>query len=292
MDHTLRFWGVRGSLPSPGPSTAGVGGNTSCVEVVLGGARFVIDGGTGLRALGAARRGAPLEATLLFSHLHWDHIQGVPFFAPLYHPASRVTFVGPAGLREALVRQMSRPTFPVTMDEAFAARVDFRVVAPGERLTIADVEIATEALAHPGGAIGYRLRCGDGGVAYLCDHEQGAAPWPERLVALAAGAEAIVADTQYLPEEYPAKVGWGHGTFVELCALADRAGADRLYLTHHDPLRSDADVRAMEARAREAFAGARAAAESGPVALRRGCGASPGAIERRRRDSAAPRSTT
>ncbi len=141
MKNTLRFWGVRGSLPSPGAATAGVGGNTSCVEIDLGGQRIIIDGGSGLRAFAAAGGGAPIEAMILFSHVHWDHIQGIPFFSPLYHPGSRVTMVGPAGLREALIMQMSRPTFPVTMDEVFAAEIDFQVVAPGDSFEIGDVEV-------------------------------------------------------------------------------------------------------------------------------------------------------
>jgi len=124
MSSTITFWGVRGSVASPGAGTSQVGGNTTCSEVRLGNERILLDGGTGLLALGAAWGSEPMRATMLFSHLHWDHIQGVPFFGPLYHPGSRFRLVGPKGLQAALQRQMSKPSFPVGM-EAMGGQLEF-----------------------------------------------------------------------------------------------------------------------------------------------------------------------
>lgn len=265
MDNTLRFWGVRGSLPAPGAGTIGVGGNTSCVEVNLGGQRFIIDGGTGLRALGAAQGGRPLEATMLFSHMHWDHIQGIPFFSSLYHPKSRLTIYGPAGLEEALKTQMSSPTFPVGMD-VMGADITFMTVKAGDRFEIEGVEVRTAELNHPGGSIGYRLSCNGKGVVYLCDHEQGTEPVGESILDLVQGADILIADAQYTPEEYSTKVGWGHSTYEQAAhiALAGRVG--RLLLTHHEPLRGDSAVADLERRAQDVFE-ATAAAREGNVIM-------------------------
>ncbi|MCC6750371.1 MAG: MBL fold metallo-hydrolase [Deltaproteobacteria bacterium] len=253
MTHFVRFWGVRGSVPCPGPATAEVGGNTSCVEVRLGGERILLDGGTGLRQLGLRQAGLPLEATLLFGHLHWDHIQGVPFCAPLYHPQSRVRLVGPQGLLRALATQMSGgPTFPIGL-EALSAQLAVEPIDAGARFRVGSVEIATTALRHPGGVIGYRLTAHGRSVVYACDVEHAAEGLDAPLVELARGADLLVYDAQYLPEEYPAKVGWGHSTFERGAALARAAGVGQLALTHHDPSRTDAAVAELEARARALF---------------------------------------
>lgn len=248
MEYNARFWGVRGSISAPGAATLSVGGNTTCVEIAFGGEQIVIDAGTGFRALGARLGVEPITATILFSHLHWDHIQGLPFFAPLFHPGTEITLIGPAGLQEVLAGQMSRPTFPVDMD-VFAARLRFVVVEPGEQLSVGDVRVATAALNHPGGAIAYRLDHGGKALVHACDHEQGAATSDDGLVALARGADLLVCDAQYLPEEYPAKRGWGHSTYEQAVALARAAGVDTLALTHHEPTRSDAEMAWIETRA-------------------------------------------
>lgn len=260
MDRFVRFWGVRGSISSPGQSTLAVGGNTSCVEVRLGRELVILDGGTGLRELGASLCGRPRRATFLFTHLHWDHIQGLPFFAPFYQPAGELTLMGPARLHQALKSQMSRPTFPVSM-EVFAARLRFETIEPGDRFELGDLEVATAPLHHPGGAIGYRLSCQGRSVVYACDHECGDAEHDRGLIELSRGADALIIDAQYLPEEYPAKRGWGHSTFEQVTALAREAGVRQLLLTHHEPTRSDADVACVEDRARRRFAATRAARE-------------------------------
>lgn len=267
MDDLLRFWGVRGSIASPGPSTAGVGGNTSCVEVRLGGERLVLDAGTGLRSLGAAQGGEALRATLLFGHLHWDHIQGVPFLSSLFDARTAVRMIGPRGLRAALERQMSRPSFPVTM-AAMAARIEVEEVDPGASFTVGDVLVTTAPLDHPGGCIGYRLARGDLAVAYACDVEHRPRGLDERLFDLARGAEVLVHDAQYTPEEQAHRTGWGHSTFEKGAELADVAGVRWLALTHHDPGRDDAGVARIEARARELFPRTFAAREGIELPLR------------------------
>lgn len=260
MTDTIRFWGVRGSIPTPGPATAGVGGNTSCVEVQLGGERIILDGGSGLRRLGLACGGAALRAHVLFGHLHWDHIQGVPFFGPLFHPDSRLHLMGPRGLHEALAAQMSPPSFPVGM-QAFSARLSFETIAAGCRFEIGSVDVRTAPLRHPGGCIGYRLEHGGRAVVYACDTEHPAEGFDEPLLELASAADVLIYDAQYTPDEYPRRVGWGHSTFERGAALACCVGARTLLLSHHDPARTDEAVGALEREARERFSGARAARE-------------------------------
>lgn len=263
MEHNdfIRFWGVRGSIPVPGRETQSIGGNTSCVEIQLAGQRLIVDGGSGLRQLGAQQGGVPMQATMLFSHLHWDHIQGLPFFAPLYDPRSALVLRGPAGLRRALAKQMSGPTFPVGM-EIFNAALEISPLSAGARFYVGRVQVETCALNHPGGAIGYRLSAGGRSVVYACDHEHPADGSLHReLLELSLGADALIIDAQYLPEEMEGKRGWGHSTYAEGVRLARAAGVGRLLLTHHDPARSDAQVKAIEARAKKLFDGASVARE-------------------------------
>ncbi|MBN2497799.1 MAG: MBL fold metallo-hydrolase [Deltaproteobacteria bacterium] len=266
MKASIRFWGVRGSIPSCGAHTPRVGGNTSCTEIEIGGRRIILDGGTGLRAMGAACAGGHFSGCILFSHLHWDHIQGVPFFAPLYHPGSRIILMGPEGLRDALERQMSRPFFPVGMD-AMRARIRFRTVKPGADFAFGPVRVRTCALHHPGGAIAYRLEHGDMSAVHALDHEFGDASCDGALIELARGADVLIADAQYLPEEYPSRRGWGHGTYEHCAALAESAGVARLVLAHHDPQRDDGDVFFAEQQARLLFAASQAAREGTQIAL-------------------------
>ena len=260
MERSIRFWGVRGSISAPGLATMTVGGNTSCLEVRLGEDLIVIDGGTGLRALGAHLGVTPVRGTILFSHLHWDHIQGVPFFVPLFHPASEVTLVGPTGLEEVLMSQMSRPTFPVGMD-VFPANIHFVTVAPHEELDLGGVRVTTAPLNHPGGAIGYRVTDGEVSMAYGCDHEVGEIPSPSSLADLVRGTDVAVLDAQYLPEEYPARIGWGHSTYAQDAEIARAARVGQLLLTHHEPTRTDTQVAKIERHARRLFPASRAARE-------------------------------
>ena len=261
----IRFWGVRGSIASPGPETAGVGGNTSCVELACGKTRIVLDAGTGLRGLGNAlcATGAPVEATLLLSHYHWDHIQGLPFFVPVYMRSTSLTVVGAgsgvAGVRQALEHQMRAPVFPVRLDET-AARITTREVAPAEVFEVGEAVVRVARGNHPGGVLAYRVEHEGRSVVYATDTEHYACVDPA-LRALAEGADVLIYDAQYLPEEYPGKLGWGHSTYAHGVELARSAGVSRLVLFHHDPSRTDEGVSAIEARTRESLPGAIAARE-------------------------------
>lgn len=266
----VRFWGVRGSIATPGPDTREVGGNTSAVEVVACGQRFVLDAGTGLRALGQrmAREGQ-CRATLLLSHYHWDHIQGLPFFVPLYLPSTELQVVGGAlgvsSVREALEQQMRPPGFPVRLDEV-AARLEAREVRSGDRFHVGEVQVRVLRGNHPGGVLAYRLDAAGQSLVYATDIEHYACVDPA-LRAFAEGADVLVYDAQYTDAEYageggrPPKVGWGHSTVSAGCELARAAGVGRYVLFHHDPARTDREVAALEAEAQLRVPGALAARE-------------------------------
>lgn len=271
MELTIQFFGVRGSIASPGPSTVGVGGNTPCVEVRCGDTVLVLDAGTGMRALGERLLAEGIrEHTVLSSHLHWDHIQGLPFFLPAWIPGHRVTLVGREGIRGALEAQMTPPCFPVRVAD-MKAELAFREIASGEQIRIGAASVRAAQLNHPGGVLGYRVDYGGRGVVYATDTEHYACPDPH-LVELARGADVLIYDAMYTPDEYagragPAKVGWGHSTWEAGVAVADAAGVDRLVLFHHDPQRSDAAVEAIERAADRARPGTVAAREGDVIAL-------------------------
>ena len=273
----VRFWGTRGSIATPGPATLRFGGNTSCVEVTTGsGACFILDCGTGARELGAAlmARKPPLCATILLSHTHWDHIQGFPFFAPLFLPGNRITVCGPEGsgrsLREVLSGQMEFTYFPVDIEQLPAAIV-FKELGEGTH-EFEGVRVTAQFLHHPAMTLGYRLEADGAAIVYLCDHEQfSEALWHDdpasshaesivhagdrRHARFMAGADLVIHDAQYTPEEYPAKKNWGHSTYEYAVRLAASAGVRRLVLTHHDPMHDDAFVAGIEGRARTLAAG-------------------------------------
>jgi phosphoribosyl 1,2-cyclic phosphodiesterase len=266
----IRFWGVRGSIASPGPETALVGGNTSCVEVRCGSEHIVLDAGTGLRTLGneLMKRKGPLSTTLLLSHFHWDHIQGLPFFVPAYLPTTKLGVVGSSDgrhtLRDKLSRQMTEPHFPVQLDD-LSAELTYREVRPGQTFEIGDVRVRVARLNHPGGVYAYRLEHEGRSVVYATDTEHYACIDP-MLLALARGADMVVYDAQYTPEEYRgekggSKVGWGHSTYVAGAELAKAAGIGQLVLFHHDPQRTDEGVAGIEQAAQALFADSVAARE-------------------------------
>jgi phosphoribosyl 1,2-cyclic phosphodiesterase len=263
----IRFWGVRGSIAAAGRDTAEVGGNTSCVEVRCGDTLVILDAGTGLRALGGALGGAPLRAHLLLSHLHWDHIQGFPFFAPAYAPGNRLTLhaperCAPAGdVRAAFAAQMRAPHFPVGL-EAMRADLRFCAVAAGAVLRLDDVVVRAAAARHPNGCLAYRLGAGGRSVVYATDteHDPGGGLDGE-LAALARGADVLIYDAQYTAAEYPSRRGWGHSTAAEGARLAAAAGVGQLVLFHHDPAHDDAAIARIEAATRGLFPGTVAARE-------------------------------
>jgi CheY-like chemotaxis protein/phosphoribosyl 1,2-cyclic phosphodiesterase len=270
----VRIWGTRGSIATPGPSTLRFGGNTSCVELVTNaGQRFIFDCGTGARPLGMelmANAPKPVRATILLGHTHWDHIQGFPFFAPLFVPNNEFTICAPAGVKSTLAGtlagQMEFTYFPVELNQ-LPARIGYRDLSEGT-YDFDGVRVITRFLNHPATCLGYRIEADDAVVVYAADHEPfGANLWRDAAHAgqidaiLHKGdlghaefmkhADLLIHDAQYTPEEYPAKKNWGHSSFdyvVELAALAD---VRHLALTHHDPLHDDAALDEIEARARE-----------------------------------------
>jgi phosphoribosyl 1,2-cyclic phosphodiesterase len=266
MSHplTARFLGVRGSIATPGAAFAGVGGNTSCVEISAGDTRIILDAGTGLRALGDERlRQGLRHHTILLSHLHWDHLQGLPFFSPVYVPGHRVEIAtGPNGtlpLTEAVAALFSAPFFPVEFP-AVSEQLSLRELRANERFTIGDITISMARLNHPDPVYGFRLEAGGHSIVYATDTEHYSCVDPT-LRKLAAGADILIYDCQYRPEEYPARVGWGHSTWQAGAELARAAGVPQLVLFHHDPGRTDEQVAEIEREARAALPGTVAARE-------------------------------
>ncbi len=266
----VRFWGVRGSIPTPGPSTIAIGGNTSCVEVRAGAHLLVFDGGTGLRLLGdALRPEMPRTIHLFFSHVHWDHIQGFPFFLPAFVKGNVIHMYGGANIvgtvETALAGQMETPNFPVHLRD-LPASLHFHDLDEGEVVTLeGGVRISNAQGNHPGGVFAYRVEHGGRSVVYATDTEHRDAV-DAKLVALAQGADVVIYDTMYTPEEYegrigPPKKGWGHSHFVAGVELMRAAGAKRYVLFHHDPSQDDAAVLEKERRTRELFPDADVARE-------------------------------
>ena len=267
----IRFWGVRGSIAVSGNSFVKTGGNTSCVEVEEEGHRLILDGGTGLRALGAEIGFQPIEATLLFSHVHWDHIQGVPFFTPALHPGSKLTIAGAGeSVHEALASQMKPPTFPVSLD-ALSADIRYLELKNDKPFESGPFRIVPFHLDHPNGVLGFHIETEHNSLVYATDVEHGERVDP-RLIRHSVGADLLIHDAQYTPAEYhggggPSRVGWGHSVWTQAIETALRANVGQLALFHHDPCRTDDDVEAIEGLARQCFANAFAAREGIEMAL-------------------------
>lgn len=262
-DLTVRFLGVRGSIATPGPDKT-AGGNTACVEVTAGDTRIILDAGTGLRTLGDERMAkGPRHSTILLSHLHWDHVAGLPFFTPIYVPGHRVEIAsGPNGVmpHEEAIRSLFRaPFFPVDYAQ-LADQVSTRELRANEKFTIGDITITMAKLNHPDPVYGFRLEHGGQSIVYATDTEHFACVDPT-LKKLAAGADILIYDSQYTPEEYPSKVGWGHSTWLAGAELARAAGVPQLVMFHHDPNRTDAQLAAIEAEAQKSLPGTVAARE-------------------------------
>jgi phosphoribosyl 1,2-cyclic phosphodiesterase len=265
QDHGLsvRFLGVRGSIPTPGPLTT-AGGNTACLEVTAGDTRIILDAGSGLRALGDERMAmGPRHSTILLSHLHWDHVCGLPFFTPIYVPGHRVEIAsGPNGVmptQDAIRALFRAPFFPVDFADV-AAQVSVRELPGNDRFTIGDITVTLAKLNHPDPVYGFRLEHAGHSIVYATDTEHFACVDPT-LKRLAAGADILIYDAQYTPEEYPGKVGWGHSTWQAGAELARAAGVPQLVLFHHDPNRTDAQLAAIEAQAQAQLRGTVAARE-------------------------------
>ncbi len=272
----VTFWGVRGSIPTPGPTTVRYGGNTSCVEVRAGGEILILDAGTGLRLLGQQLagefNGQPLNLTLMLTHTHWDHIQGLPFFLPVYQPQNHLRILGYEGARHGLdnvlASQMESPFFPIGLKQ-LPANVQIEELKDLS-FTVGEVHVKARVANHPGVCVGYRLFTPTGSVAFFPDNESHAGyrhspqtPGAEetqqvfaqredrKLADFLRGTDMLIMDAQYDREEYPEHVHWGHGCVDDVVALALTAEVKRLFLFHHDPDHDDARIDRMVARARE-----------------------------------------
>jgi len=270
MSYTVTFWGTRGSIPTPGAHTARYGGNTPCVAVQgAGGGLVILDAGTGIRALGSRlveRQNGGVNAEVLLSHAHWDHIQGLPHFKPFFSPGNAVRIWGSrqgnASLEAILRRQMDPAVFPVPLD-ALSARLTVQHIEPGE-FTIGEFRVQAMRLRHPGTTLGYRLTPLAGGpaMAYVTDNELGegtdyglAPSWRAEFVRFLDGAELLIHDAMYTPAELETHRGWGHSTFAEAVAVAQEAGVRRLVLFHHEPDHGDDAMDRLLAEARRLVAG-------------------------------------
>lgn len=275
----LRLWGVRGSIPAPGPRTVRYGGNTPCVELRgPTGDLLVLDAGTGIRELGvslAARSAGPVNGHILLTHAHWDHIQGLPFFAPLFAEGNQFVIWGSRQLQPRLAHvlrdQMAPEVFPVRFDQ-LAAAIEVREVGEAGQL-LGQCLVHSHPARHPGGALGYRVApCNspEASLVYLPDNELSPdvpypdqpADWRDRLVAFARGAAVLVHDSMYTAEEYRSHRGWGHSTYEDAVALALDANVGTLVLFHHEPARTDDELDALVEHCRR-----HAAARGGRLAI-------------------------
>ena len=240
----IRFWGTRGSIPTPGPTTVRYGGNTSCVEVRDStGTLLVLDAGTGLRELGIAlmnSNGArPFSIDLLLSHLHWDHIQGIPFFRPAYDPNSTLRIRGPKQsrpMKELLGMGMDDPFFPVDLDD-LPVKLQVGELADGSDEKIGAFRVRSAHLYHPAPALAYRVEADGRSLVYATDTEDPFSGKVNPVVALARGADTLIHDAQFVKSDF--KPTWGHSTIESAIEVAANAKVKRLVLYHHDPDRSD-----------------------------------------------------
>ena len=259
----VRFWGTRGSIACPGPTTVRYGGNTTCIEVRTdGGEVLIYDGGTGIRKLGLSLLSqGPVDCHILLTHTHWDHIQGIPFFVPIFLPGSKVHFHGPAdpiykrSLRELLKGQFDYAYFPVTEGE-LKAEIHYTDVREGQSFQVGEAKVTPIRMNHPVVTFGYRIDADGTSVFFTGDHEplqniyesndpafqeyeSIIAEKRQNLINPLMNVHTLIGDTMYTEEEYPTRVGWGHGTTVSNLEFARVVQAKRLILTHHDPERTD-----------------------------------------------------
>ncbi len=254
----IHFWGVRGSIACPGAATLRYGGNTPCVEMLVGGHRLIFDAGTGIHVLGQSLLAhLPVNGHLFFSHSHWDHIQGFPFFSPAFMAGNEFDIYGatmPSGMtiEQRLSDQMMQPNFPVPL-QVMDANLRFHNLEYGDRVRLGDVTVETGLLNHPGGAMGYRVNWQDRSVAYITDTEHFSTDLDREVLALADRADVLIYDCTYTDEEYPSKVGWGHSTWQEAVKIAIAAQVKRLVIFHHDPSHDDEFMDEIAIRAAEVF---------------------------------------
>ena len=269
-DFLVRFWGVRGSLPTPGPETCKYGGNTSCVEIRAGKEIFIVDVGSGARPLGISlARETPLHATVLISHYHWDHICGIPFCGIFYDPRNSFDFYGEGrkdkGLRSILAGQMRYPYFPVGL-EILQSSMRFHTLTAGDEIKTKSTVIKTAALNHPQSCVAYRVEY-NGRAAVYCSDNEHQEEMPDALAALIEGADLLIYDAAYTDDEYSgrsgagSKIGWGHSTWDEAIRTAKLLNVKRIFIFHHDPLHTDPVIDRLLRQCRPEFKQLHAARE-------------------------------
>ncbi len=257
---SVRCWGTRGSIPSPGPATAGYGGNTTCLEVRAGERRIIFDAGTGIRLLGnrLMEENSVREACIFLTHFHWDHIQGFPFFAPVYNPEFKLRIVGPEqenlDVETLFAGQMGPVYFPIPY-EALSASLTFDHLNEGV-WDHKGIRMRAMRMRHPSFTVGYRVEASGKSVVFIPDNELVGGPfptpggWREKLEEFVSGADLLIHDAMFTQEEYPSREGWGHSTFTQTLDLAVRAGVKQLFFFHHAPERTDAELNQILSRFR------------------------------------------
>jgi phosphoribosyl 1,2-cyclic phosphodiesterase len=268
MGFKVKFWGVRGSIATPSPRHVAFGGNTSCVEVKIGGRTLILDAGTGIRNLGhwLLRRNV-MQGDLFLSHTHWDHINGFPFFSPAFRKSCRFVIraghvADSGGIEQVFRSQMAQPFFPVPL-EKMGAEFIFQDFRAGERFTIGDgISVRTTPLNHPDGATGYRIEYGGKSLCYVTDTEHTPGKPDQNVLKLIEGADLVIYDSTYTDREYEAHIGWGHSTWQEGVRLCLASQVKQLAIFHHDPDHEDPFMERLEADARQMWSGAFVAREN------------------------------
>lgn len=261
----VRFWGVRGSIPTPGPATRLVGGNTSCVEVRAGDEVIILDAGSGVRGLGEKLQSEHLtRGTFLFSHVHWDHILGFPYFRPAARSGNEFTIFGErkagVGIDEILDHQGEQAHAPV-VEPGKGARLAFEPLKPGDAFEVGPATITTARMNHPDGCVAYRVEVEGKSIVYATDTEHVDEGLDKELVRLCQGADWLIYDAMYTSPEYRGEIGgskkgWGHSTWDEGVKVCRAAGVERFVLFHHDPSHDDRFLARLEKEARAEFPGA------------------------------------
>ena len=273
MSFAVKFWGVRGSIACPSPEHLGFGGNTSCIEVMAGDERVILDSGTGIRNLGFTLTHESLKyTTLLLTHTHWDHINGFPFFSAIYRKDCTIRIMAGhlarrGGIRKILANQMSEPVFPVPLN-ALQARIHFEDFIAGDTFGLRKgITIRTAKLHHPDDATGYRIEYEGRSFCYITDTEHVPGKPDQNILGLVEGTDLMIYDSTYSDDEFPSKVGWGHSTWQEGIRLAKVANVKKLAIFHHDPTHDDAYMERVEASANALWPSAIVAREGMTIEL-------------------------
>ncbi len=276
----LTYYGVRGSLPSPGKETEKYGGNTSCIAVEADDTLLILDAGTGIRTLGLELMESEYSmgkgiAHILFSHMHWDHIQGLPFFIPAYVPGNDIhLYCEPRRsmtIEDVVKKQQEPPSFPEGAQ--FRANLFYHTISEQQPFTIGNIQVTPAALLHPDGVTAYRIDYAGKSIVYATDTEY-SQKTENKILDLARDVDLLIYDGQYTPEEYVRKIGWGHSTYEQAANIAEKAGVKQLHLFHHDPAHDDAFIDTIVKNAQMLFPNTHAAREK--ISIDLVAGVSPG----------------